>query len=101
MMSDDRIQNEDIIFIKTKISEFEQRLDILHESIRNMNSAIDMLVRFSMTAKAFIELSISQGMIDLNELNKLASQYETTYSDNLNIPEMDSEYKSKFSKNLY
>ena len=100
-MSDDKTVNEDIIFIKTKIAEFEQRLDILHESIRDMNSAIDMLVRFSMTAKAFMELSISQGIIDPNELNNLASQYEMTYSDNLNIPETDSAYKPKFTKNVY
>ena len=66
-----------------------------------MNNAIDMLVRFSMTAKAFMELSISQGMIDPDELNKLASKYETTYSDNLNIADIETEFISKFSRNLY
>ena len=101
MKSDDKIQNEDMIFIKAQVTEFEQRLDILHESIKDMNKAIDMLVRFSMTAKAFMELAISQGIIDPNELNNLASRYETNYSDNLSIPDTDTEYKPKFTNNLY
>ena len=100
-MSKDSIKVDDLTLINTKFIEFEKRLDILHESIKEMNNAIDMLVRFSMTAKAFMELSISQGMIDPDELNKLASEYETTYSDNLNIPETETDFKSKFSRNLY
>ena len=100
-MSKDSIKVDDLTLINTKFIEFEKRLDILHESIKEMNNAIDMLVRFSMTAKAFMELSISQGMIDPDELNKLASKYETTYSDNLNIPETETDFKSKFSRNLY
>ena len=100
-MSKDSIKIDDFTLINTKLSEFEQRMDILHESIRDMNSAIDMLVRFSMTAKAFIELSLSQGMINPDELNKLASKYEMTYSDNLNITKTESEFISKFSRNLY
>jgi len=100
-MSEDKKQSEDNSYIDSKFSIIEQRLDILHQSIIDMNSAIDILVRFSMTAKAFMELSILQGMIDPNELNNLASQYETTYSDNLNIPETDREYKSKFAKNIF
>ena len=100
-MSEDKKQSEDNSYIDSKLSIIEQRLDILHQSIIDMNSAIDMLVRFSMTAKAFMELSILQGMIDPNELNNLASQYEKTYSDNLNIPETNTEYKSKFAKNIF
>lgn len=100
-MSKDSIKIDDITLINTKLTEFDQRLDILHESIKEMNNAIDMLVRFSMTAKAFMELSISQGMIDPDELNKLATKYETTYSDNLNIPETETDFISKFSRNLY
>ena len=100
-MSKDSIKVDDLTLINTKFIEFEKRLDILHESLKEMNNAIDMLVRFSMTAKAFMELSISQGMIDPDELNKLASKYETTYSDNLNIPEAETDFTSKFSRNLY
>ena len=100
-MSKDRIKVDDLTLINTKFIEFEKRLDLLHESIKEMNNAIDMLVRFSMTAKAFMELSISQGMIDPDELNKLASKYETTYSDNLNIADTETEFISKFSRNLY
>ena len=100
-MSKDSIKVDDLTLINTKFIEFEKRLDILHESIKEMNNAIDMLVRFSMTAKAFMELSISQGMIDPDELNKLASKYERTYSDNLNIPKTETDFTSKFSRNLY
>lgn len=100
-MSEDKKQSEDNSYIESKFSIIEQRLDILHQSVIDMNSAIDMLVRFSMTAKAFMELSILQGMIDPNELNNLASHYETTYNDNLNIPETDTEYKYKFAKNIF
>ena len=100
-MSEDRMKIEDFTLINTKFIEFEKRLDLLHGSIKEMNNAIDILVRFSMTAKAFMELSISQGMIDPDELNKLASKYETTYSDNLNIPETETDFISKFSRNLY
>ena len=100
-MSKDSIKIDDFTLINTKFIEFEKRLDILHESITEMNSAIDLLVRFSMTAKAFMELSISQGMIDPDELNKLASKYEMVYSDNLNIPETETDFISKFSRNLY
>ncbi|TFB10780.1 hypothetical protein E3V55_04925 [Candidatus Marinimicrobia bacterium MT.SAG.3] len=100
-MSKDSIKVDDLTLINTKFIEFEKRLDILHESLKEMNNAIDMLVRFSMTAKAFMELSISQGMIDPDELNKLASKYETTYSDNLNIPKAETDFTSKFSRNLY
>lgn len=100
-MSKDRKESDEYSSIDSKISVIEQRLDIIHESIIDMNSAIDMLVRFSMTAKAFMELSISQGIIDPNELNNLASHYEITYSDNLNIPQKDSEYMSKFAKYMF
>ena len=100
-MSDDKKLSTDNSYIDAKLSLIEERLDILHHSILDMNGAVDMIVRFSMTAKAFMELSIIQGMIDPNELNKLASQYETAYSDKLNIPETDKEYKSKFEKNIF
>ena len=99
-MSDDKKEREDYINLESKISIMEHRLDIIHQSIKDTNNAIDMVVRFSLTAKAFMELSISQGMIDPNELNKLASSYETTYSNNLNNPESDGEYKSKFLNNI-
>lgn len=100
-MSEEKLNKEDIQLILVKLSEVEQRIDILHESIKDTNSAIDMLVRFSMTAKAFMELSISHGIIDPNELNNLASQYETNYSDNLNMPNSEIEYRSKFEKNMF
>ncbi len=100
-MSEDKKQSEENSYIDAKVSIIEQRLDILHQSILDMNSAVDMIVRFSITAKAFMELSILQGMIDPYELNNLASHYETTYSDNLNIPKTDKEYKSKFAKNIF
>jgi len=100
-MSEEKKQKEDNSYIDTKFSIIEQRLDILHQSIIDMNSATDLLVRFSMMAKAFMELSISQGMIDPNELNKLASHYEAAYSANLNMPKTDGEYKSNFEKNIY
>lgn len=100
-MSEDKKQNDRNSYLESKISVIEQRLDIIHESIIDLNSAIDMLVRFSMTAKAFMELSISQGIIDPNELNNLASNYEINYSNKLNIPQSDTEYKSKFEKHLY
>lgn len=100
-MSKDKKQSEDNIYIDAKFAIIEQRLDILHQSIIDMNKAVDMLVRFSMTAKAFMELSILQGMIDPDELNRLASQYETAYSDKLNIPKTDAEYKSKFESNIF
>lgn len=100
-MTKDRMKTDDFTLINTKFIEFEKRLDLLHGSIKEMNNAIDILVRFSMTAKAFMELSISKGMIDPDELNKLASKYETTYSDNLNIADTETEFISKFSRNLY
>lgn len=100
-MSEDKRQSAEYSHIESKMSVIEQRLDIIHESIIDINSAIDMLVRFSMTAKAFMELSISQGIIDPNELKNLSANYENTYSDNLNIPQTESEYKSKFAKYIF
>ncbi len=100
-MSGTEIVDNDISNLISKISEIEERLDIVHDGIRDMNSAIDMLVRFSITAKAFMELSISQGIIDPNELNKLASKYNSTYTENLNIPESQIELEKRFENNLY
>ena len=100
-MSEENIKKDEFALLNLKISEIEERLDILHEGIKDMNNAIDMLVRFSMTAKAFMELSISRGIIDPDELNKLASQYEMTYSDALTIPETKNDFMSKFTNNLY
>lgn len=100
-MSEDKKQSSDNSHIDAKLSLIEERLDILHHSILDMNSAVDMIVRFSMTTKAFMELSILQGMIDPDELNKLATHYETTYSDKLTMPETDKEYKPKFEKHIF
>ena len=100
-MSGTEIVDNDNSNLISKISEIEERLDIIHDGIRDMNSAIDMLVRFSITAKAFMELSISQGIIDPNELNKLASKYDSTYSSHLNIPESQIELEKRFENNLY
>ncbi len=86
-MTEKKSVEDGILSVSKKLEEIEERLDIMHDSIREMNSAIDMLVRFCMTAKAFMELSITQGLIDPHELNRLASQYEETYSSNLNIPD--------------
>ena len=79
--------DEEISAVSKKLEEMEERLDILHNSMNELNSAIDMIVRFSMTAKAFMELSISHGLLDPQELNSLASQYEESYKANFDIPE--------------
>ena len=79
--------DEEILAINKKLEEMEERLDIMHNSMNELNSAIDMIVRFSMTAKAFMELSISHGLLDPQELNSLASRYEESYKANFNIPE--------------
>ena len=79
--------DEGILAVSKKLEEMEERLDIMHNSMNELNSAIDMIVRFSMTAKAFMELSISHGLLDPQELNSLASQYEESYKANFDIPE--------------
>ena len=79
--------DEEISAVSKKLEEMEERLDILHNSMNELNSEIDMIVRFSMTAKAFMELSISHGLLDPQELNSLASQYEESYKANFDIPE--------------
>jgi len=79
--------DEGILAVSKKLEEMEERLDIMHNSMNELNSAIDMIVRFSMTAKAFMELSISHGLLDPQELNSLASQYEESYRANFDIPE--------------
>ena len=77
--------DEGILAVGIKLKEMEERLDIMHDSMKELNSAIDMVVRFSMTAKAFMELSISHGLLDPQELNSLASQYEESYKANFGI----------------
>ena len=77
--------DEGILAVGIKLKEIEERLDIMHNSMKELNSAIDMVVRFSMTAKAFMELSISHGLLDPQELNSLASQYEESYKANFGI----------------
>ncbi len=79
--------DEGISAVGIKLKEMEERLDIMHNSMKELNSAIDMVVRFSMTAKAFMELSISHGLLDPQELNSLASQYEESYKANFDISE--------------
>lgn len=79
--------DEGISAVGIKLKEMEERLDIMHNSMKELNSAIDMVVRFSMTAKAFMELSISHGLLDPQELNSLASQYEESYKANFGISE--------------
>lgn len=79
--------DEGILAVSKKLEEMEERLDIMHNSMNELNSAIDMIVRFSMTAKAFMELSISHGLLDPQELNSLASQYEESYRANFDIPQ--------------
>ena len=82
-MSDITDQEQGVEAISQKLSEIDDRLNIMNESIKDLNGAVDMLVRFSMTAKAFMELSISQGIVDPYELNRIASTYEKAYSANL------------------
>ena len=77
--------DEGISAVGIKLKEMEERLDIMHDSMKELNSAIDMVVRFSMTAKAFMELSISHGLLDPQELKSLASQYEESYKANFGI----------------
>ena len=79
--------DEEILAVGIKLKEIEERLDIMHNSMKELNSAIDMVVRFCMTAKAFMELSISHGLLDPQELNSLASQYEESYKANFGISE--------------
>ena len=66
-----------------KMEELEERMDIIHGSIKELNSAIDMMVRFSMTSKAFMEIAIAQGLIDPQELNRIAAIYEDNYTANV------------------
>ena len=79
--------DEKVLSLSKILEEMEERLDIMHNSMNELNSAIDMIVRFSITAKAFMELSISHGLLDPQELNSLASQYEESYKANFNIPD--------------
>jgi len=81
--------------LNQKLSEIEQHLDVMHQSMNDLNGAVDMLVRFSMTAKAFMELSISQGLIDPYELNRIATIYEHSYSSNLEVMEESNKYGYK------
>ena len=86
-MEKNKTMGKEISAVFKKLEEMEERLDIMHSSMNELNSAIDMIVRFSMTAKAFMELSISHGLLDPQELNSLASQYEESYRANFDIPE--------------
>jgi len=94
-MTEKNNAEQGIEVINKKLDEIDGNLNILHESMKDLNSAVDMLVRFSMTAKAFMELSISQGIIDPYELNRIASQYEMSYSANLNIQKDSTKYSFK------
>lgn len=94
-MSEKNDPKEGIEVLNQKLSEIEQQLNVIHESMRDLNGAVDMLVRFSMTAKAFMELSISQGLIDPYELNRIASIYEHSYSANLEVNEESNKYGFK------
>ncbi len=94
-MSEKKTTIEGIEALNHKLNEIEQHLDLVKESMRDLNGAVDMLVRFSMTAKAFMELSISQGLIDPYELNRIASIYEHTYSSNLAVPDESNKYTFK------
>jgi len=91
-MSEEKSTIEGIEALNQKLNEIEQHLDLMKESMRDLNGAVDMLVRFSMTAKAFMELSISQGLIDPYELNRIASIYEHSYSANLKVPDESNKY---------
>ena len=99
-MTNKKSVEEEKVAVSSKLNEIEERLDIMHNSFKELNSAIDMLVRFSMTAKAFMEISISQGLIDPHELNRLASTYEDSYAKSLNIGE-NIINTSNFSKTRY
>ena len=94
-MSEKYSVEQEIVAINQKLEDIDKHIDILHGSMKDLNGAVDMLVRFSMTSKAFMELSISQGIIDPYELNKLASQYEMSYSANLGVPNESTEYSFK------
>ena len=94
-MSEEKSTIEGIEALNQKLNEIEQYLDVMKESMIDLKGAVDMLVRFSMTAKAFMELSISQGLIDPYELNRIASIYEHTYSANLEVPDESNKYTFK------
>ena len=85
-MAKEAVVKEGVLAVDRKLSELEERIDIIHDSLKDLNSAVDMLVRFSMTAKAFMELSISQGLVDPHELNSLASRYEKSYTETIEAP---------------
>lgn len=91
-MSEKNSAERGIGAINQKLEEIDGHLNILNESMKDLNGAVDMLVRFSMTAKAFMELSISQGIIDPYELNRIASKYEMSYSANLDLSKEGTEY---------
>jgi len=94
-MSEKNNPEEGMELLNQKLSEIEQHLDVMHQSMQDLNGAVDMLVRFSMTAKAFMELSISQGLIDPYELNRIATIYEHSYSSNLEVSEESNKYGFK------
>jgi len=91
-MSEKNSMGQGIAAANNKLEEIEERLDLIHESMKELNGAVDMLVRFSMTTKAFMELSISQGLIDPHELNRIASHYVKSYSANLETADESKEY---------
>ena len=91
-MSEKNSVEQGITAVNNKLEEIEERLDLIHESIKELNGAVDMLVRFSMTTKAFMELSISQGLIDPHELNRIATHYIKSYSANLETADEGNEY---------
>ncbi|MFQ6617562.1 MAG: hypothetical protein ACE5QV_02630 [Fidelibacterota bacterium] len=64
-----------------KFDVIEKRLDLIIKRLNSIEESIDSLVRFSITAKAFIEIALIQGIIDPGEVQELAKQYEKDYED--------------------
>ncbi len=95
-MSENKNEIEVGAILLKKMEELEERMDIIHGSLKELNGAIDMLVRFSMTSKAFMEIAIAQGLIDPLELNRVAAIYEEGYSANIGTTDVSKSNMKSF-----
>ena len=94
--------NHQMIAVLQKLEELESRIDLLHESTEKVNEALDILIRFSMTSKAFMELAIGEGLVDPRDLGNLASIYERDYQNRIEgvQPSSDSSHMSELIRSL-
>ncbi len=69
--------------IDSMLQELDERLTLLSQRVTSMAEGIDTLVRFSMTTKAFMELAIGAGLFSPEELQHVASGYESGYDETL------------------